>query len=552
MQLRSILFFILCLIALAPLALFWFLPNSRVMDNELETVRERHLLIANSLASQLSNYHEGLVSTFEFAVADAKLHPEPGNFDAIFGNLGLLNVCSADSATGKLKHAIRTGRHDCPDVLAPQQLEELTQIAGQTPGKTVTTGVVSSAAGTNVFYLLLQKGQDLSFASVETDYLSKTASRIKFGKKGHAAIVDRNGRALAHPIKDWENDRVDLSKVSIVQKMLSGRTGVDLFYSPALKEELVAGYAFVEAAGWGVMIPQPVSELQAKVNSVKSAGLTVMIFGIVLAAFLSYFASKILTDPIGQMVRAMHRIGAGELRAYEGLKKSAWHPHEFTEAREAIKAMSMRLQENIDTISRHAYLDGITGLPNRECFRVLAQEEIDKMQKIGRKCAILFLDLDGFKQVNDVYGHRSGDDLLKGFAAKLHLYCGTMMKRNARGAETALRILPARLGGDEFVVLLSNLHSGDITSEFASGLFSKVFGLFKIHKGVSLQVSGSVGGAIFPDQGDNFDELLRLADIAMYEAKNNGKGRFCLYSYENDGVSMGHATEPDLQAMTRS
>ena len=273
--------------------------------------------------------------------------------------------------------------------------------------------------------------------------------------------------------------------------------------------------------------------------------LTTIGFGLAMSGLLAYLASKVLTSPVEQMVTALNRIGAGELRAYEKIQEPVWHPQEFVAAREGIRAMSERLQENIDTISRHAYLDGITGLPNRECFRVLAQEEIEKMHATGNRCAILFLDLDGFKQVNDVYGHRSGDDLLKGFASKLHTYCGHAMKRHARGADNAMRILPARLGGDEFVVLLSNLSHLEFTEQFASGLFSRVFGPFMIHNGVSLDVKGSVGGAIFPDQAHDFDELLRLADIAMYAAKNSGKGRFCLYHPNQANSLSGPAKQPE-------
>ena len=283
-----------------------------------------------------------------------------------------------------------------------------------------------------------------------------------------------------------------------------------------------------------------------------SAGLlmtaSVWLFGIaiVLAVGFTAFMSKLLTGPIEQMVQSMHRIGAGEPRAYEQIETSSWQPREFASVRDGIKAMSEHIQENIDTISRHAYLDGITGLPNRDCFKVLAQEEIEKMHLHGRKCALLFLDLDGFKQVNDVYGHRSGDDLLKGFAARLHTHCGNVMKQHARGADGTLRILPARLGGDEFVVLLSNFSQNQIVPEFANGLFRRVFGEMKIHNGVVLPVNGSVGGAIFPDQATDFDELLRLADIAMYDAKNGGKGQFRLFTSESDSIEAGRAQQMQL------
>ena len=72
---------------------------------------------------------------------------------------------------------------------------------------------------------------------------------------GHAAIVDHTGRALSHPLADWVDVRKDMSKISAVQRMLNRETGVETFYSPALKGDMIAGFTFVDPVGWGVMIP---------------------------------------------------------------------------------------------------------------------------------------------------------------------------------------------------------------------------------------------------------------------------------------------------------
>ncbi|MEM9279701.1 MAG: diguanylate cyclase, partial [Pseudomonadota bacterium] len=114
------------------------------------------------------------------------------------------------------------------------------------------------------------------------------------------------------------------------------------------------------------------------------------------------------------------------------------------------------------------------------------------------------------------------------------------------GADNTINILPARLGGDEFVIFLGNIKNVETIAEFASGLFTRVFGKFKLHNGVSLQVNGIVGGAFFPDQASDFDELLRLADIAMYKAKNGGKGRFCLHE-DGDELMLKDEEAPSLE-----
>jgi len=533
MRLREIMTIVFCISAIAPLAIFWLWPHSQALNNELNDVRERHLVIAKSLSGALDRYYVDLSTTFEFLVQDISAHENSGRIVKLFENLHINHFCIANNTTGKILKSVQTDGPKCPDFVPEKRFKWMQEQIKDKPAEVVVTGVMPTNYNSNVIYTLYNQYNKLFIGAFSTKYFKELGGQVAFGKKGHAVIVDQTGKALSHPRQDWEDNRQDMSKLDVVQKMLRGETGVTTFYSPALQEDMIAGYAQTKN-GWGVMVPQPISELRNKASDIKNTALTVMAIGFLIAAILAYFASKVLTHPIEQMVLSMRRIGNGELWAHEKMTEGRFQPKEFSDARDSIKSMAKKLQENIDTISRHAYLDGVTGLPNRECFRVLAQEEIDKLSISGNSGALLFLDLDGFKQVNDVYGHRAGDDLLLAFSQKLHEYCGIFMKRYARGVDNALTVLPARLGGDEFVVFLGNISGPETTSEFSSLLFSKVFGQFNLHNGVKLDISGSVGGAIFPTQAGDFDELLRLADIAMYEAKNSGKGRYCLHKDVND------------------
>lgn len=537
---------VFCISAIAPLAIFWLWPHSQAYENEIDAVKDRHLLIAKNLSGSLERYYLDITSTFEFLVSDVQQHTDMDRYDVLFKNLNINHICVANYTTGRVQRAIQTTGPSCPQSVPEERFKWMKEQVNGKDRQVVMTGVMGTQTAGNVIYTLYKMDNRLYIGSLSTNYIKQIAGQITFGVKGHAAVVDQYGKALSHPLKDWEDSRHDMSKLSIVQNMLAGKSGVDTFYSPALKEDMIAGFTHTKSAGWGVMIPQPLSELKSKANEIKSTALTVMAIGFLIAVALAFFASRILTVPIEQMVTAMRSIGNGELWAHEKITDGHFQPKEFMDARDSIKSMAEKLQENIDTISRHAYLDGVTGLPNRECFRVLAQEEIDKLSISGNSGALLFLDLDGFKQVNDVYGHRAGDDLLLAFSQRLHEYCGIFMKRYARGVDNALTVLPARLGGDEFVVFLGNISGPETTSEFAAQLFSKVFGKFNLHNGVSLDISGSVGGAIFPTQAGDFDELLRLADIAMYEAKNSGKGRYCLHKDAEDyfeNISMSNEFE---------
>ncbi len=537
MRLRTIMTIIFCLSAIAPLAIFWLWPQSRVLDVELRDAKERHMVIAKNLELSLDRHYLDIIKTFKYFVKDFENTSNSEAREVLLQHVDIKHICMVNSSSGNVVRSISSLGHKCPKAVESHDLSWMKKQLLDNNQKTVVTGVVEGFDGTNVLYALYKSNSSIFVASISTKYLMDIGYQVKFGEKGYAVILDRNGNALFHPKHDWVKQRANLSNISPVKKLQSGEKGVDIFYSPALLEDVVTGFTKTKSAGWGIMVGQPVSEIFDKTSAVKHTALIVMGIGFFIALGLAYFASKFLTHPIEQMVLSMRRIGNGELWAHEKMSEGRFPPKEFSDARESIKTMAAKLQENIDTISRHAYLDGVTGLPNRECFRVLAQEEIEKLSISGSSGALLFLDLDGFKQVNDVYGHRAGDDLLLAFSQRLHEYCGIFMKRYARGVNNALTVLPARLGGDEFVVFLGNIAGPETTSEFAEQLFSKVFGKFNLHNGVSLNISGSVGGAIFPTQAGDFDELLRLADIAMYEAKNSGKGRYCLHKDVDDYFS---------------
>lgn len=534
MRLRTIMTIVFCISALAPLALFWLWPQSKALENEIENARDRHLVIARNLTETLDQYHTSLVSTFDYVISgsDMKLGGEPQV--KLLEQLDIISLCSINQQTGKVIQSVDTTRAKCPESFTKQQLSWMQGELGDTKEKTVMSGLVQTKSSGNVISLLHAKNDLIYVGTVSRDTFKRIGESIRFGQNGHAFIVDKNGIEIYHPKNQKEVDIKNHNNMPIVQDAMADNSGVQTYFSPIFNQDMIAGYSKAARSGLIVIVPQPLHELEAKALENKETALTVLAIGFALAIILAYIASKIITHPIEEMLLAMRRIGTGELWAHEKMKLGRFQPKEFGDARASIKNMAETLQENIDTISRHAYLDGITGLPNRECFRVLAQEEIDKLSISGNSGALLFLDLDGFKQVNDVYGHRAGDDLLLAFSQRLHEYCGVFMKRYARGVDNALTVLPARLGGDEFVVFLGNIAGPETTAEFANQLFTRVFGKFNLHNGIQLDISGSVGGAIFPTQAGDFDELLRLADIAMYEAKNSGKGRYCLHSDVED------------------
>lgn len=167
-------------------------------------------------------------------------------------------------------------------------------------------------------------------------------------------------------------------------------------------------------------------------------------------------------------------------------------------------------------LTKSAFHDTLTGLPNRAYFYRTASNAVVAARSTGGAGAVLFIDLDGFKQVNDKLGHAAGDNLL--------VQVGERLRRSIRPTDT-----PSRFGGDEFGALLENMQSVQDASLVAGRIVEALGAPFTIPEGV-VTVGASVGVAVFHGEPDlNFEEVLANADKAMYAAKNLGKGRYVVY-----------------------
>lgn len=165
-----------------------------------------------------------------------------------------------------------------------------------------------------------------------------------------------------------------------------------------------------------------------------------------------------------------------------------------------------------EKIARLAHYDALTGLPNRSLLYDRLEQAIAQANRYHQQLGVLFLDLDGFKQINDNFGHYVGDDLLKAVAERL--------RDCARDMDTV-----ARVGGDEFVFILSEIGQPEHAALVARKILACLAHPFVIH-GKPCQIGGSIGIALFPEDGDDMEDIIKLADDAMYVAKNNGKGNY--------------------------
>ncbi len=173
-----------------------------------------------------------------------------------------------------------------------------------------------------------------------------------------------------------------------------------------------------------------------------------------------------------------------------------------------------RLQ--IEQALREVNVDRLTGLPNRNVFQDRLEMDIKKAHRSGLPLALLFIDLDHFKEINDTMGHQVGDLLLKQVGQRLQAY--------VRESDTV-----ARLGGDEFTITLGELHNIDTVTDVAQKIRNDLAKPFRLGNELAY-ISASVGITLYPRDASNAVELLRNADQAMYQAKDNGRNRFTYFT----------------------
>ena len=177
-----------------------------------------------------------------------------------------------------------------------------------------------------------------------------------------------------------------------------------------------------------------------------------------------------------------------------------------------------------ETIWHQANYDALTGLPNRRLFRDRLSEEVKRTQRHGSTLALLFIDLDRFKEVNDIHGHDVGDCLL--------IQAAERIQSSVRASDTV-----SRQGGDEFIVILPDIQNSHAAGRIAQTIINKLSSPFDLD-GHQAYISASIGIAFYPEDSQVIELLISFADQAMYAAKESGRSGFCYFtsSMQNDAM----------------
>jgi diguanylate cyclase (GGDEF)-like protein/PAS domain S-box-containing protein len=190
----------------------------------------------------------------------------------------------------------------------------------------------------------------------------------------------------------------------------------------------------------------------------------------------------------------------------------------FVAIKENITDNKMMLEQ----LEHLACFDMLTGLTNRRVLLEHLVLNVEIARRNGQRFAFMYIDLDGFKQINDTHGHEAGDLVLKTAATRL--------RDSVRVSDTV-----GRMGGDEFTVVLGTINQHDDAGRVADKILETLRLPIALSDGTIVRVDASIGISVFPDDAGNSDQLLAIADSAMYEVKHNGKGGYRFSSQHNIG-----------------
>ncbi len=310
-RLQHLLFIAFTIVAALPVAVLDLWQAHTTLTNEIDSVRERHLLVARNLTSTLSRYVTDVKAAFEVALATGTLNDNVPGLTGLLVSLDFTHVCIV-APDGTVEASLPGLQDNAPKTVNPKMMAEFNELAKQ-PVQPALSNVAHDANGKPILFLIkrLPDGK-LGLGILSTNYLVRLGKQIAFGDRGHAVITDPTGRVIAHPFPDWVAKSQDISVIPIVAAMRRGETGVMQFFSLAFKDDMIAGFSYVPEAGWGVMVPQPMGELRRRAREIDVSATIIAIAAFGAAALMSFGMARFIAAPVRRVASTADSILAGE------------------------------------------------------------------------------------------------------------------------------------------------------------------------------------------------------------------------------------------------
>ncbi len=335
-------------------------------------------------------------------------------------------------------------------------------------------------------------------------------STIKFRGLAIASVYEVDGKNLLFPGNSEK-----------------GASGEDVALWYAFEHNLKVGKGGADLIKLKMRIPRVLFLKELKITLVHSILITILIMGIV--ALSAFFVSHNITLPIKRLVETTRRVSAGDLTT----KADVFSNDEIGQLSRSFNEMMDTLRKSEERLQYEAFHDVLTALPNRALLLDRLERLIERNRRHHEyKFAVLFVDLDRFKNVNDSLGHTKGDELLISISHRLQGCLRTM--------DTV-----ARLGGDEFIILMDEIHQMSDATDLAERILKELEPMFSID-GQEIYVSASIGVALSNPSYTQPADYLRDTDTAMYRAKALGKARYQVFDstmHKNAVASLQMETE---------
>jgi diguanylate cyclase (GGDEF)-like protein len=336
----------------------------------------------------------------------------------------------------------------------------------------------------------------------------------------------------------------------------------------------VASSPSMRTIGLRVLVGQPMESLTALAPFKLRQGAAALLgASLLLFAGVWWLAERGLRLPVLRVTQTLTALGSGRLdarialphpsgemgelmsvvnRTADSLEQQQQDNLDLTQQLQAAHRREIREREaNEDRLSRMANFDGLTGLPNRTLFHDRLQHALQGRRGSGRPFALMFLDIDRFKNINDSLGHDIGDRLLLEVSRVL---AGCMRRTDTLGRDEAVAAPEGvfRLGGDEFMVLVEDVASSEDVAAIAERLLAALGQPIRIAQH-TLYISASIGITVCADDHSELDTLVKQADLAMYRAKAMGRETYCFFDETmNQAAALRHQLEVQLrQALER-
>lgn len=472
----------------------WFAVLKRADDDDSRVIRDA-LANHGNVAHEVAKHTEQLLDRLRFygqtlAGGTASGPAQTLIRSALIRDRAFLRLMHFDAA-GRLLFS--TGRKPEPWLLG--KAREFATAPGSGDAERIVIGRVplsefAQAWSLPIFYRPLQAAGnrgEFILALADIGNFPRNFDEINLGKSGEIVLIADDGRELLH-MHEGRLDAVESLAGTERFRLAFERNSGSL--SEAIRDTLVRLYAFrrIPSSPLAVLVSRSRYEVLLENR----------------AAQRGYWGAQTLLTALMLILTSLWMIVARRRRQL--VNSLSW-----TQANNA--RLIDQIGDEKDEAYRLATHDKLTGLPNRMLFAEVANRYIGRARRQRGRFAVLFVDLDRFKPINDSYGHKAGDLVLIEVSRRL--------RECMRQADVV-----SRYGGDEFVALVSDLRAGQDASGIAEKIIESLSRPLTGIVATDLKVTPSIGISFFPDDADSIDSLVRQADAAMYQAKGNGRATF--------------------------